>query len=211
MLSGGIDSTVLAHVMRQQKPLLRGVAVDYGQINFSRTRKVTNVISVNLLMPIDVINVPGLAQSFAGFLEEEYDDHYVIMCEHEVPMGSFISVIALAASWTASIGYEALLVGYNKDDREGDSDRYANAPAIYGHLESAISASIGKPFKILLPFWDVYKFELIQHSATRAIPLEKTWSCWRDGIDQCGVCPGCIDRKDAYSRSGLADVTVYEK
>jgi 7-cyano-7-deazaguanine synthase len=209
MLSGGVDSTVLAHVVRKERPKLRGVSINYGQTNFKRTRKVTNVVGVDLEIPIEIMDVPNLSASFSGFLEEEYDDHYVIMCEHEEPMGSFISVVSLAASWAAAIGYDAILVGYNKDDREGDSDRYANAPIIYQHVESAITASIGRPFKILLPFWDIYKGELIKTSSTRGIPVDKTWSCWRDGVQQCGVCPGCLDRKDAYKSSGIADVTAY--
>ncbi len=41
-------------------------------------------------------------------------------------------------------------------------------------------------------------------------PLEKTWSCYRDGLFQCGnACATCISRKEAFLKLKAKDKTIY--
>jgi 7-cyano-7-deazaguanine synthase len=211
MLSGGIDSTALAYLMKPKLPLLRGVFVNYGQENVKISRRSVNSAAHELNIPVEHMVIPGLVDSFRGYLDEEYEDYSVMLCEAQDEGAiSFFGLTTLVAVWAATIGYDALVLGYNKSDREGDSSRYLALPEIHTHLEAAIGLQRPTPFKILVPFWDARKSDVI-HSAIRAgAPLEKTWSCWTAGPFHCGKCPGCEDRREGFAASAVQDPGRYQ-
>lgn len=50
----------------------------------------------------------------------------------------------------------------------------------------------------------------IKLGADLGTPLEKTWSCYRDGIFQCGnSCATCVNRKSSFAEVGIEDKTIY--
>ncbi len=53
------------------------------------------------------------------------------------------------------------------------------------------------------------KAELIRLAIKNGLPLEKTWSCDKMGVLQCGTCPSCIQRKEAFTLSKIKDNTPY--
>lgn len=208
MMSGGIDSTFLAVVLRNTHPELRGITINYGQFSWLNSLRMMNRASLYLNMPLEIIDVPKFGHSFAGFMDEEYDRDMVIMCEYE-EMGAFISIVAMAASWTAAIGYDALLVGYNKDDRELDPDRYANTKEAHDLVAKSIAIQTGRNFQILMPLWEMAKSDIIEESVKAGVSLSSTYSCWRGGAAHCGNCPGCTDRKLTFTASSVEDPTEY--
>ena len=205
MLSGSIDSSFLAYALRPSKNLLRGVTINYGQHSWLNSLRMINRLSLALNLPVEQMNIPQLGNSFAGFMDPEYDRDMVIMCEYE-EMGAFISIVALAASWTAAIGYDALIVGYNKDDRELDPERYAHTKDAHDLVAKAISVQRGSQFQILMPLWEIEKAEIVKMSVKSVgLPLDSTWSCWRSGPYHCGQCPGCSDRIETFKALEMPD------
>ncbi|PIQ73382.1 hypothetical protein COV58_02870 [Candidatus Roizmanbacteria bacterium CG11_big_fil_rev_8_21_14_0_20_36_8] len=54
------------------------------------------------------------------------------------------------------------------------------------------------------------KLEIIKLGNKLGIPLKRTWSCYNDGIMQCGdSCATCIDRKRSFYLAGIKDETYY--
>lgn len=42
------------------------------------------------------------------------------------------------------------------------------------------------------------------------VPLEKTWSCYRDYRFQCGnACATCVNRRESFAKVGVEDKTIY--
>ena len=120
------------------------------------------------------------------------------------------AITAIAASWAGAIGANSLLVGYNKNDRTDEPERYAKAPEVHKLLSELISATTARKFKIATPYWDTPKPEIIKRALELAVPLEVTWTCWKGGTVHCGVCAGCIGRKENFKAAGLKDV-VYDR
>jgi 7-cyano-7-deazaguanine synthase len=54
------------------------------------------------------------------------------------------------------------------------------------------------------------KLEVVRLALELGVPLELTWSCWREGDFHCGVCDGCVKRKEVFKALGVKDVTEYE-
>lgn len=54
------------------------------------------------------------------------------------------------------------------------------------------------------------KADLILLGSENNLPLEKSWSCHRGMIYQCGSdCMTCIDRKSSFEKAGVIDKTIY--
>jgi 7-cyano-7-deazaguanine synthase in queuosine biosynthesis len=63
---------------------------------------------------------------------------------------------------------------------------------------------------ILAQRWQmVYAEGLIKIAHELDVPLEETWSYWADGVRQCGVCLGCLARKEGFRDPGIVDPTRY--
>lgn len=56
------------------------------------------------------------------------------------------------------------------------------------------------------------KSDIIKWAYQNSIPVEKTWSCYRMGVYQCGGsdCQACRHRRYAYRRAKIVDKTVYK-
>jgi 7-cyano-7-deazaguanine synthase in queuosine biosynthesis len=58
-------------------------------------------------------------------------------------------------------------------------------------------------------YWD--KADLIRWADSQNLPLEKTWSCYNNGIYQCGdECITCQARREQFKKSGIKDKTIYQ-
>ena len=68
----------------------------------------------------------------------------------------------------------------------------------------------GEQISIQAPFNGKRKSEVIKKGAELGVPLEFTWSCYRDSEKHCGKCESCTNRKKAFAEAGLEDPTDYE-
>jgi 7-cyano-7-deazaguanine synthase len=210
MLSGGLDSTVLAYALRDTRPLLRGIAFNLGHGSLLRMRRVLNVVSRDLNIPIEVLDIPGIMNSFAGISAAPPATQSPTGAL-DVYSNYFPPFVSLAGTWAAAIGYDAIVVGHQSDDRAGDTKTYENLLTAYGHLGEALLTTFGKPLEIATPLWDVQKSDLILWGSNRGVPLQKTWSCYRNGPTPCGQCQGCADRRNAFDAAKIADPSLKEQ
>lgn len=51
--------------------------------------------------------------------------------------------------------------------------------------------------------------DLMRIALKDKLPLEKTWSCHRNLIFHCGLCPGCTHRKRTFQELSILDRTTY--
>lgn len=56
-------------------------------------------------------------------------------------------------------------------------------------------------------FYD--KSGVVKLGTEMGLPLEKTFSCYRQGWWHCGDCGGCISRKEGFKKAKVADRTIY--
>ena len=209
MMSGGLDSTILAALLIKENIQFNGIYIDYGQMNARNSRRILNRLTRSHNIPLEIISIPTLADSFIGNMDEEYDEYAVMLCEVDEGPLSFTPITTLAASLAASMGSDALILGYNKTDRDADEDRYQYTQLVNRHIEEMMSAPRKKPFKILTPFWDTAKGDIVELGLASDWDVNDTWSCWDNKPFHCGVCPGCIDRKDGFAESKIDDPTTY--
>ena len=104
---------------------------------------------------------------------------------------------AVALSIAEDLGAEAVVAGHNLSDASYFEDA---RPSYFRRLES-----LGNGVRILLPFARYTDADVIALGARMGVPLELTWSCYRDGARPCRRCSACRGRIESFRKSGLED------
>ncbi len=122
-----------------------------------------------------------------------------------IPMRNGI-FYSLAASYAEEVGAHYIIGGHNREDAEVFLD---TTPAFFESLQKAIwagSRRLGEGrMTIMRPLQLKSKAEVVRLAASLGVPLEHTWSCYREGRRHCGECEGCRRRARAFSEAGVSD------
>jgi len=91
----------------------------------------------------------------------------------------------------------AVVAGHNRSDAAAFPDA---RPEYFRRVER-----LGKGIRILLPFAGLTDAQVILQGKLRGVPLERTWSCYRDGARPCRRCSACRGRIESMAQLGLED------
>ena len=97
-----------------------------------------------------------------------------------------------------------LYIGVHKDDAVVSayadcSDSFINA------MDSAISIGTYGKIRLVAPFVDNTKKEIVRIGLDLSVPYHLTWSCYDSGEKPCGKCATCIDRAKAFAANNTKD------
>ena len=84
-------------------------------------------------------------------------------------------------------GARAVVAGHNKSDAKHFADA---RPAFFRRL-----LSLADGVRIVRPFASMTDGQVARLGVRLGVPLDITWSCYRDGPRPCGRCPACHDRR----------------
>ena len=65
------------------------------------------------------------------------------------------------------------------------------------------------PVKLMAPFVNISKSDIVKTGAELGVPFEHTWSCYQGGTAHCGRCGTCVERREAFSLARVDDPTDY--
>ena len=60
------------------------------------------------------------------------------------------------------------------------------------------------------PFVNVSKADIALEAGRLAVPIDRTWSCYKGHETHCGRCGTCVERREALELARVPDPTVYE-
>lgn len=112
--------------------------------------------------------------------------------------------IASAASIALSNDCDVIYYGAHSDDAAGNaypdcSESFNNA------MNDAVYIGSGEQLRIIAPFVEMTKADIIKKGLELNVPYELTWSCYEGGDKPCGVCGTCRDRIRAFELNDIAD------
>jgi 7-cyano-7-deazaguanine synthase len=119
--------------------------------------------------------------------------------------GIFLSIAAAIAEKESA---EAMYIGVVEEDSSGYPDCREN-------FIDSISNSINLGTKdetnieIKTPLIHLKKSEIVQKAIELNVPLELTWSCYKDEDKACGVCDSCRLRLKGFSQAEEKDRIEY--
>jgi 7-cyano-7-deazaguanine synthase len=68
VLSGGLDSTVVAYKLKNEGHRIRLLYIDYGKPSSKREKGAAKLVSLHLGVPLDIVDCRGLGQIQTGFV-----------------------------------------------------------------------------------------------------------------------------------------------
>jgi 7-cyano-7-deazaguanine synthase len=215
VVSGGMDSVVLAHLIKDGGHDLTMISFDYGQ----RHRKELGFASLaaqRLKVDHHIVNM----QSMIGLISKSAltndsmsvpDGHYAeqTMKQTVVPNRNAI-MLNIAAGLAITVGADRLATGVHAGDHYIYPDcRPEFIWSLQQMLKIANEGFIDPEFKIYAPFVDVDKARIAQIGHELNVPWIETWSCYKGGEIHCGACGTCFERREAFRDAGVEDPTIY--
>lgn len=205
LLSGGIDSTVLMFHLRRNGAELKAIGINYGQnhvkeLDFATQSAKKANIDFNI---IDISDIKKcLLNNSLTTNDEKFSD---IGADTIVPNRNMI-FLSIAAGYAFSLKYDTIAIAAH----QGDYIVYPDCrPAYFNALERALNYGYWQQIKIMTPFINLVKTNIIQEGSRLEVPFELTRSCYKDGSYHCGKCGACIERKLAFKEAGINDPVTY--
>ena len=215
ILSGGMDSTALAHLYAEYYDAVHLVSFDYGQRHrkelesAKRTAERLGVRWTLIGMPLGGLLRSALTDSSVPIPHGHYEAE--TMKATVVPNRN---AIMLALATGIAVSDEAMLVGIGV--HAGDHAIYPDCrpefiESMTATMRVANAGFCAPYFRIDAPFINMSKADIVTLSETLDldVPWEETWSCYEGGAVHCGLCGTCVERREAFALADVQDWTAY--
>ena len=213
IMSGGMDSTLAAYMMRDEGYEIIGLHFNYEQRTQEKEleafHKICNELEVK--EPY-IVNLDFFSQLGASALTDKSIEVPVNGVEEGVPVtyvpfrnGIFIS---LATAVAEKEGAEALVIGVVEEDSSGYPDC---REAYIASMQESINLGTKDEtvLEIKMPLVHLKKSEIVKESVERKVALDLTWSCYQSEDKACGVCDSCRLRLNGFKIAGEIDPIPY--
>lgn len=212
VLSGGMDSTVLAYYAWTLFDRVDLVSVDYGQRHAVELRYAASTAAA-LGCRHDVLELPIAPVLQGSALTDDAVEvphgHYAAdtMALTVVPNRNAI-LFSLAYAVAVARHADAVLVGVHA----GDHFIYPDCrPEFVDTLGGALilgNEGFGS-VRLEAPFVHVSKTAICRLGDRLGVDWSSTWSCYEGGDVHCGRCGTCVERREAFRDAGVDDPTRY--
>jgi 7-cyano-7-deazaguanine synthase len=215
-VSGGLDSVTLAHALAAEGRSLVCLSFDYGQRHAKETgfaracarRLGADHHVVDLRSVGRLLTGSSLTDAAVDVPEGHYTD--ASMAATVVPNRNAI-MLSVAVGVAVARGASAVATAVHAGDHPVYPDcRPAFVAAVEHEARVGNEGFAVEGFRVLAPFLDVAKDEIVRRGAALGVPFAETWSCYVGGARHCGRCGTCVERREAFQLAGVDDPTVYE-
>ena len=217
LFSGGLDSsTCLALAIEKYgKENVLALSISYGQkhskeINAARAVAEyygTELVSLDLAPIFEGSDCALLEGSDQAIPKGDYANQLV--SSDGKPVSTYVPFrnglfLSCAASVALSRGCGVIYYGVHSDDAAGSA--YPDCSSDFNnHMSKAISIGSAQQLKVVAPFVDCTKTDVVAQGLRLGVPYELTWSCYEGNDKPCGCCGTCIDRAKAFAANGVKD------
>ncbi|AXX96138.1 7-cyano-7-deazaguanine synthase QueC [Arcobacter ellisii] len=214
ILSGGMDSTLASYIAKNDGYEIIAVHFNYGQRTQDRELKAFRDICEDLkILEKYEIDIPFFTQIGASALTDKTIDVPTGGIEAGVPItyvpfrnGIFLSITAAIAE---KEGASAMYIGVVQEDSSGYPDC---TDEFIDKMKKAINQGTKEDthIDIITPLVHLTKAQIVQEAIKLNVPLEHTWSCYKEENEACGVCDSCRLRLNGFKIAGLKDPISYK-
>ena len=214
LLSGGLDSMVVAGIARERGYSVLALTVDYGQRHRieleAAARIAAELADDHAVVKIDLTRFGGSALT-ADIDVPKSGVRETIPVTY-VPARNTV-FLSLALAWAEAAGARDLFIGVNALDYSGYPDCRPDFIQAFEKLANvATKAGVeGGAFKIHAPLQSMTKADIAREAARLGLDAGMSHSCYDPAPDgaHCGLCDACRLRAKGFAEAGLADPTRY--
>jgi len=215
LASGGLDSSVMAALVKAQGLAIYLLTVSYGQrhsIEVARSRQVAEWLEAKeqKIIELDLRTFGGSALTDAipvpaGRASVERAENIPLTY---VPARNTI-FLSLALAYAEVLGASLIFFGANIRDYSGYPDcrpDYVKAFMEVARLGTRAGV-MGKPIEIRTPLIQMTKADIIRKGLALGVPFHLTHSCYAPDSTgwPCGQCESCLIRQEAFQEVGIED------
>ncbi|MBP1757923.1 MAG: hypothetical protein H6Q61_172 [Firmicutes bacterium] len=217
LLSGGVDSTTLLAMAVEEygRENVMALSMSYGQ---KHQRELWSAEQIAGHYGVEKRDL-NLAEIFC-----HSNSSLLAHSEESIPRGSYgeqkgsaadglVSTyvpfrnglfLAAAASVALGSGCGVLCYGAHHDDVAVAA--YPDCSAAFVEaMDRAIFEGSGGQLRVMAPFVEWDKAQIVKKGLELGVPYELTWSCYEGGETPCGHCGTCKDRQKAFELNGVKD------
>lgn len=215
LLSGGLDSMVVAGLMKEAGHAVIALTVDYNQrhqVELEAAARVAERVGVKrqVVLPLDLTRFGG--SSLTADIAVPKDGVQPGIPSTYVPARNTI-FLSLALGLAEASGARDIAIGVNALDYSGYPDcRPAFVEAFQSLADLATKAGVeGQGFTIHTPLLHLTKADIAKEAARLGLDAGLSWSCYdpQPGGLHCGRCDSCRLRHKGFKEAGLPDPTRY--
>ena len=214
VMSGGMDSTLSAYMMKNDGYEIIAVHFNYDQRTQAKELECFNSICDDLNVKEKyILDLDFFKQLGASALTDKSIEVPTAGVEKGIPVtyvpfrnGIFLS---MAAAIAEKEGAEVISIGVVEEDSSGYPDcreSYIKSMQDSINLGTKDETNI----EIKMPLVHLQKSQIVQESLNLNVPLELTWSCYKNETKACGVCDSCRLRLNGFEKAGVRDPIEYE-
>ncbi|HTU12326.1 MAG TPA: 7-cyano-7-deazaguanine synthase QueC [Allosphingosinicella sp.] len=216
LLSGGMDSMVVAGLAKEAGYRLLALTVDYNQrhrVELEAAARIAAELGAarHIVLPLDLRRFGGSALTDAIDVPKHGVDEGAIPVTY-VPARNTI-FLSLCLGWAEAAGARDLFIGVNALDYSGYPDcRPEFVTAFETMANLATKAGVeGERFAVHTPLMRMTKADIAAEAARLGLDAGMSWSCYdpAPGGLHCGLCDSCRLRAKGFAEAGLPDPTGY--
>lgn len=220
LLSGGLDSTVLATHLVASYGIENVLAVsfNYGQRHVKELEAATQVatylgiehVIFDIRTPFQIIQ--KVSQSSLLFGEDVphglYDE--MNMKSTIVPNRNMIMASLAVGLGDAYALKDSSYTNIHLATHRGDHAVYPDCTVPFNQaMSKAIDIATESRVRVYMPFDHMSKADIVKRGFILGAPMHLSWSCYEGGDVHCHLCGTCTERAEAFILAGVEDPTQY--
>lgn len=215
LVSGGLDSTTVLAMAREQGFACYTLSFDYGQrahAELAAARRCSEMLGAeeHKVVELDLRAIGGSALTDDSIAVPEEETSGIPVTYVPARNTVFLSI---ALGWAEVLGAQDIFIGVNAVDYSGYPDcrpEYIEAFEKMANLATKAGVE-GHYLRINKPLIDLTKTEIIQKGLAAGVDYSQTVSCYQateDGL-ACGKCDSCRLRRAGFEQAKIPDPTRY--
>src|SRR3954452_3760559 len=222
LLSGGLDSTTVLAIAKDQGFETYALSFRYGQrheIELAAAQRVAEAAEVSRYVVCDIdLRVFGGSALTADVEVPKHDSATEISGE-DIPV-TYVPArntvfLSFALAYAEVVGATDIFIGVNALDYSGYPDCRPEYIAAYEKMANlATRAGVeGNQLKIHTPLINLTKAETVELGTKLGVDYSLTLSCYDPDHNgrSCGHCDSCLLRLRGFADAGLADPVSYQE
>jgi 7-cyano-7-deazaguanine synthase len=185
LVSGGLDSTLIAVMMREEGIEQFPLFIDYGQRAAKREWETCQAVHSRHGLPSPVrMDLSGYGAVISTGLTRESLD---IRTDAFTP-GRNLMFLLMGAAYAHQVQANSIALGLLSEKFSLFPDQRSDFLA---QSEATLATALGHSIKIVTPLFEFSKADVVELAKQKGI--SGTYSCHAGGVTSCGTCISCME------------------